>query len=734
MGAGIVIITCITNLALGLFVLVRDPKANSARAFAAMTLLICVWVASSYVTELPSSNIEINEITNRLAFIGGYGTVLAGLIFTYNFPVVRKIKTIEKISLLIISGVIIMLSATSLISGNVEVDTGGKLQFSIGPLLFVYIAGFVGLLILISRNLLFLPARIDKARKMHAKLVLAAFCFSSIAGLTFNLILPLMSESWHTTQFGPLATVILAATIVYAIAKHGLFDVRLAVIRTVVYMLSLLTLAGIYYVLALTISELLLNDVALLQPFNVVLALLLAFIFQPIKRFFDRLTKKLFYKDSYNSDDFFASLSRILTSVGDLRNLLERSAYEISTTLKSEQAFFFIQTSVDDGHYVCAGTPRHKQLPVEDARSLINARELAKEVVVADLLEDEDPVRRMMVSHQIALILPLVQKDSVLGYLCLGDHRTSGYTKRDIRVLSTIADELVIAIQNALSMHALKELNATLQQRIDEATSELRASNSQLQRLDEAKDEFISMASHQLRTPLTSVKGYISMILDGDVGKVADRQRHLLREAFMSSERMVRLINDFLNVSRLQTGKFIIDKRPADLSKIVSQELESLEISAASRNLKFAYKFTPKKFPILNIDQDKLRQVIMNFTDNAIFYSSEHTTIKINLSIDEKEALFTVKDTGIGVPKDEQARLFNKFFRASNARKQRPDGTGVGLFLAKKVIVAHGGEVVFESKENKGSVFGFRLSLDKVRLADDTDKLKDKPAKKDNDS
>lgn len=733
MEVGIVIITCVTNLALGLFVLLRNPRARFAHAFAAMTALICVWVVSSYVTELPLADLNINEVSNRLAFVGGYATILAGLIFTYNFPVKRKMSRLEVIILTVISTTVIILSMTPLISGNVEVGIDGKMHFSIGPLISVYIISFVSLVIMIARNLLILPVGLKKSQRTHAHIVLLAFCLSALIGLIFNLLIPLLSESWQTTRFGPLATILLAIAIVYAVARHGLFDVRSAAIRTVTYTLSLIALAGIYFILAFAISELILHEALLLQPINIFLALLLAFAFQPIKRFFDKITSRLFYKDSYSNDDFFARLSRVLTSVGDLRSLLERSADEIADTMKVEQVFFFIRTGAETVHHVCAGTHHHKQIPADDIQALINEYGLSKDIIIADLLEDNSLVRRMMVSHQLALILPLVQKDFVLGYVCLGEHRTSGYSKRDIRVLTTIADELIIAIQNALSVHAVKELNATLQQRINEATSELRASNAQLQRLDEAKDEFISMASHQLRTPLTSVKGYVSMILDGDVGKVPDNQRHLLREAFMSSERMVRLINDFLNVSRLQTGKFIIDKRPANLAKIVTQELDSLKINASSRNLTFSYK-APKDFPMLDIDQDKMRQVIMNFVDNAIYYSRENTTIKIHLSVEEGDVLLTVKDTGIGVPKDEQARLFNKFFRASNARKQRPDGTGVGLFLAKKVIVAHDGEVVFESVEDKGSTFGFRLSLDKLKSADNTDKLKDKPGDKDSNS
>jgi signal transduction histidine kinase len=306
--------------------------------------------------------------------------------------------------------------------------------------------------------------------------------------------------------------------------------------------------------------------------------------------------------------------------------------------------------------------------------------------------------------------LPLVKEDKIIGYLCLGDHLTSGYTNRDIRALYTISDELVIAIQNALAVHEIRELNATLQQKVNNATKELRSSNLVLRQLDKVKDEFISMASHQLRTPLTSVKGYISMVIEGDAGKITNPQKKLLEEAFMSSERMVHLINDFLNVSRIQTGKFIIEKSPVDLSKLVSEELDSLRPNATARGLKFNYK-PPKKFPIMELDEGKMRQVIMNYADNAIYYTSENSIIYINLSIDNNEALFTVKDTGIGVPVKEREHLFSKFYRASNARVRRPDGTGVGIYLAKKVINALGGKVVFESVEGKGSTFGFRLPI-----------------------
>jgi signal transduction histidine kinase len=121
----------------------------------------------------------------------------------------------------------------------------------------------------------------------------------------------------------------------------------------------------------------------------------------------------------------------------------------------------------------------------------------------------------------------------------------------------------------------------------------------------------------------------------------------------------------------------------------------------------------PKDFPMMKLDETKLRQVIMNFTDNAIYYTPAGGTITVDLKRVGESAEFTVTDTGIGVPKSEQPHLFTKFYRAGNARKARPDGTGLGLFMAKKVIVASGGSIIFKTTEGKGSTFGFRFTIPK---------------------
>ncbi len=258
---------------------------------------------------------------------------------------------------------------------------------------------------------------------------------------------------------------------------------------------------------------------------------------------------------------------------------------------------------------------------------------------------------------------------------------------------------------------------AELEQQVEQATKKLIKANEELLQIDATKDEFVSIASHQLRTPLTSVKGYLSMVLEGDAGPINDDQRKLLTEAFTSSDRMVRLIGDFLNVSRLQNGKFMIDRSlPVDLASLVVQEIANVKEVAAKKNIGIAYH-QPARFPVLFIDEDKIRQVIMNYLDNAIFYSPEHTNIAVRLYTSDGSAVLEVVDKGMGVPKSVQKRLFTKFFRAENARRQRPDGTGVGLYLAKQVVDGHGGKLVFNSAEGQGSTFGFRLPIKKLSTA-----------------
>jgi len=695
----------IFSLCLGLVVMISGAnKKNSRWPFVLFAVSVSIWAIFISVFTFTSSPL-IGQAVVSIYYIAALFIAYAFLIFSLSFGGVRLSRSVVLFALapLIIMSICVAIPGV-FISGVEVTDNTVEL---VRPLYVIYALIFI---VYVSIGLGSMAVRAFRNRRgVHLRALTTSLLICMLGGAYFNLFLPWFGN-YSFIALGPLFSFLMIFSVFYSIARHGLFDIRLAVVRTVTYILSLATLAAIYVVVAYLIFNQLLGQTSTISQtiINVGLTLTLAFIFQPVKRFFDHLTNRLFYKDGYNADDFYEALNKILTSTTDLRSLLKRTAMMLSTTFKSEEVFFFIYTKQKG--FVSAGTDGHAKLPYADAEELRSF----KNIVTIDSPSVTPQMRRMLASHKISLVMPLLRDGVLIGYVCMGEHKTSTYSRRDHRVLRTIADELVIAAQNALSVQEVKDLNANLEQRIDAATRELRASNAQLQKLDEAKDEFISMASHQLRTPLTSIKGYVSMLMDGDVGTVTSEQKHLLQEAFISSERMVRLIGDFLNVSRLQTGKFIIDRHPVDLAKVIDEEVEGLGPNASARGMKFRYKM-PKDFPLLDLDENKIQQVIMNFSDNAIYYSKENSTIDINLAVVGNHVEFTVKDTGIGVPHAEQDQLFNKFFRATNARKQRPDGTGVGLFLAKKVIDAHDGQIIFHSKEGEGSTFGFRLPIRKLR-------------------
>lgn len=297
----------------------------------------------------------------------------------------------------------------------------------------------------------------------------------------------------------------------------------------------------------------------------------------------------------------------------------------------------------------------------------------------------------------------LTVRNNVVGIMVIGLPDSSPKLD-EMDLFERLSEAVGVAIDNKL---LFEENQQVLQQ--------LENSNRKLQELDHTKDEFISMASHQLRTPLTAVKGYLSMVLDGDVGPVTQNEKEMIQRAFDSAQRMVYLIADLLNVSRLQSGKFVIDNKPTNLAEVVEGEISQLQESIENHQLKLVFN-KPQNFPVAMLDETKIRQVVMNFLDNAIYYTPVGGSITVSVKATDTALVCTVTDTGLGVPKSEQPKLFTKFFRAGNARKARPDGTGLGLFMAKKVVVAQGGAIIFKSVEGKGSTFGFTFPRQTVEL------------------
>jgi signal transduction histidine kinase len=198
----------------------------------------------------------------------------------------------------------------------------------------------------------------------------------------------------------------------------------------------------------------------------------------------------------------------------------------------------------------------------------------------------------------------------------------------------------------------------------------------------------------------------LSMMIEGDAGTLNDNQTLYANQAFESAQRMLYLIADLLNVSRIQTGKFKIDRTQVDMPRLISEEMSQLKELASARSIDFSYEGLSSA-PLLSLDETKTRQIVMNLSDNALYYTPSGGKVKLTFKKIKSGYAFRVIDNGIGVPEEAKKELFHKFFRSTNAQSMRPDGTGIGLYMVKKVVMLQGCKIFFESEEGKGSVFGF---------------------------
>ncbi|MBI4033667.1 hypothetical protein HY379_01575 [Candidatus Saccharibacteria bacterium] len=607
---------------------------------------------------------------------------------------------------------IALLSLTSLTVPSVKIEDFGAQPQDIG--LIYTLSDVVGILYLLAGTIILLVKykRSGIREKNQIRLILVGLSIAAVANIFTGLVLTLLNVETTAILFGSFSLFIFSLFVAYAIVQHGFFDIRSVVARSAAYVLSLGTVGSLtlllVYIVSVVAEQNNLSKGAQ-QFFNALFVVSLALVYQPLKKFFDKATNQIFYRDAYESEELLNELNKSLVTTIDLDEILQRSAAIISDKLKAEYSVFVIRGGTEHSWRVVG----RSGLGNDVVKAIISGTSHIKDKVI--IYDDLEPTRRhvkeMMAKNKITALVKLEGRvaghSQHPGYILLGQKRSGGlYSMQDVQILEIISDELVIAIQNALRFEEIQRFNITLQQKIEEATRELRRVNVRLRELDKTKDEFISMASHQLRTPLTAVKGYLSMVLEGDTGAVKKSQKEMINRAFSGAQKMVYLIADMLNVSRLQTGKFVIENQPTNLADLIEGEVSQLQETADSRQLKLIYH-KPAKFPMLNLDETKIRQVVMNFLDNAIYYTPSGGSITADLTASEEEIRFTVNDTGLGVPAAVQHHLFSKFYRANNARKMRPDGTGLGLFMAKKVITVQGGAIIFKSKEGEGSTFGF---------------------------
>ncbi|MDP1845291.1 MAG: ATP-binding protein [Candidatus Moranbacteria bacterium] len=288
---------------------------------------------------------------------------------------------------------------------------------------------------------------------------------------------------------------------------------------------------------------------------------------------------------------------------------------------------------------------------------------------------------------------------------------------------NTILIGVTLIISLAFGYMLVRSVNMEVQRKeeLEILSTKLAQANDKLHQLDKTKSEFISIASHQLRTPLTAIKGFVSLLLEGTYGQVPETQKGALEKVYISNERLVQLVEDLLNISRIESGRMEFDFQEAQIEDLITEAANTLDLSAKNKGLYLEWKKPEKISPKIKIDITKVKEVISNMIDNSIKYTQKGgVTVRMENGVffdhntmERKNVLrVIVSDTGIGMEKEDIENIFDKFVRGKEISHYHTDGTGLGMFIAKKVTEAHQGKIWAESAgKGKGSRFILELPV-----------------------
>jgi len=304
---------------------------------------------------------------------------------------------------------------------------------------------------------------------------------------------------------------------------------------------------------------------------------------------------------------------------------------------------------------------------------------------------------------------PLKRKERILGYIgaARGAQRC---TQEDLNLLVTIATAVAVAFDNARAYQQLEHLAQSLEQRVQHRTQLLLEANRRLQELDKLKSDFVSTVSHELRTPMTSIKGYVDNILDGLTGALTERQSYYLNRVKSNVERLTRMINELLDLSRIEAGKVDLSLGNVRMLEFVSEVVEGFQGMAQQKGVTLR-THQPDELPVIRCDHDKLHQVLTNLIQNAIKFTPTGGEVRVESQVrDDGFLTIGVIDTGCGIPPHELDKVFEKFYRGESGSPDDPRW-GLGLAIAKSLVKLHGGQIWAESTPGQGSRFYFTVPI-----------------------
>lgn len=695
------------------FIVIRNGRKLVNKLFSLLTLILIIWVFGSFM-------MFGSKLDSEIMFWDKF--IYAGIIFwfsiQYHFSLAVTYINFKRRLILWLgyasSLIFLVLSRTDyFVSGVFHYAWGAHMKAQIAHHFFIAI---FSLYVLLFFYTLIKKYKKEKNKAERGRILFYILGFSVLDFVGGTAFLPAYSIAVYPVF---LATpLIFSIIIAYSIVYFGLMNIKLIMRR---YVVNFLTLSSFVIPSYFVLNVIYLFYPDYLLPLFVAIYIISLEFFDRLKKTYYRLANRYFFSSLYDSKELIYSLNNNLHSSLEVKKIFQ------SVTGILIQAFHCKSIAAINFNYKKAkwSVLYNNNFPAMDFKTDNLDHEAIKKIFIDNkslslkTIESSQHLNNKFISYLISLgvelVLPIkINKNQLKSLLFFGPKESGeSYNEKDLKILEYIASEIGLAIENALLYQSVKKFNVKLQNEINKATKKLQEQNETLIKLDELKDEFIGIVSHQLRTPLTGIRWFTEMLYKNKEANLNEKQLGLLQKIRVSNLSLIKLVNDLLDVSHIETGhKFEIIKNNFYLNDLINEVIKEN-----------VYLIETKKLKIINTildnlevyaDRDKIKQVWQNLITNASKYSQENTEIKIYSKTNKTgEIIFYVEDRGIGIPKKQQSKLFTKFFRATNAALQYTEGTGLGLYIAREIVRAHDGEMSFKSKEKQGSIFFFSIPISK---------------------
>lgn len=727
------VVGSLTILLLGILVYRRNWKSVSYRIFFFLCTVFAVWAVANYI----SFRVETEAAALWWVRLVMFLAVPQGIPFfllVHTFP--RSTFALSKrtvVWLVIAMCVAMFTTLTPLVFSSVELVASEPPHPTAGPGMLLFIPLTIGP---IFAGIWVLARKAVKARGLERNqlqyLLLGALSMYALI-IIFNFLFVQLFGSTIFVPFGPFFMLPFVGATAYAITRYRLMDIRFVVVRSVLFSVLVGTFFLLYGLLIWLLTVIAVLRGVQLTPAThalaaVVVSALAILGFQWYRAFLQRVTDRVFFKARYDARASLLGLGQQLSETIDIDRILDLLTRTLQETVRVSNVLVFLRDAERKAFRPSGGTTARvsARTLLNDTHALIRHLRHRPGAVVRDeltlILEREDPrhdseeIKELQTAFawlDVALVLPLVVKGEITGLLFLGD-KLSGdpFSAEDVELLAILAPQAATALENARLYRQAAEFGRTLEREVARATEELRIANEQLKDTDKAKSEFLSIASHQLYTPLTAIRGYLAMIHEGDFGKVPEKLGGSLTIVRESSARLIELIRNLLDVSRIESGKLELSLESVDLANMVGELAEELRPNAEKKKLTLTFHEPAAALSPVVADAQRLRQVLLNTIDNAIKYTEKGS---VDVRVEEKgdDLVYSVRDTGRGITKEAMGRLFAKFTRLDTKLGRRAEGLGLGLYVARQMVREIHGDIWAESPgEGKGTTFFVKLPVE----------------------